>query len=98
MMNAATVVLDAPPMNEFIDRPCSVLISTHGLSRDGPCSSQANTEKINQISHRSIITLFLQTCEEVGRTDRKRYVTERELLHDRSGFLLDLISNEALKN
>jgi hypothetical protein len=87
-MSAVAVILDAPPMNELIDRDCGVLLRP---SSERPLKfgiryqlSEAELERgIN-----AILALGANDVETMGRNARQRFLAERDAFVDRLGPLL----------
>lgn len=90
-MGAVAIVIDAPPMNEFIDPSCGILIKPVASEEMGLVRRHLITEREIKSAVDRIITLSEAALEDLGKSARKKYLAERQLFYDRCGFLLDLI-------
>lgn len=93
-MGAVPVVIDASPMNEFIDSNCGVLIPSASHHKIGLVTRHVVTQDQIKLAIDKIIALPQSHLKELGREARKRYLTEGQLFKERLAFLIDLFRND----
>jgi hypothetical protein len=94
-MSAVAVVLDAPPMNELIDRECGMLLS--------PCAERPLKFGVRyQLSEaelergiRALLALGTDDLETMGRNARRRFLSERDAFVERLGPLFAALAQLA---
>jgi hypothetical protein len=94
-MSAVAVVLDAPPMNELIDRECGILLS--------PCAERplgfgvryqlSEAELARGIG--AVLMLGADDLKTMGRNARRRFLSEREAFIERLGPLFESLVQSA---
>lgn len=94
-IGAVVVVIDAPPMNEFIDISSGILIPPSDRRKMGLVYRHIVTEAEIKLAIDKIVALPQEHLEALGRSARRRYVSERQLFLERSAYLLDLIRDDA---
>jgi hypothetical protein len=90
-MSAVAIVLDAPPMNELIDRDCGVLLT--------PCAERPLKLGVRyQLSEAelergigAVLTLAADDLETMGRNARRRFLSERDAFVERLGPAFEIL-------
>lgn len=93
-MGAVAVVIDAPPMNEFIDSKSGILMPSSDQREVGLVYRHIVTEADIKTTIDKIIALPQEHLEDLGKSARNRYLLERKLFLERSEYLLDLICDD----
>ncbi len=93
-MGAVVVVIDAPPMNEFIDINSGILIPSSDRQEMGLVHRHLVSERSIKLTIDKIIELPQTHLKELGEAARKRYLTEGQLFRERMALLLDLLRND----
>jgi hypothetical protein len=93
-MGAVVVVIDAPPMNEFIDSKSGILMPASDRREMGLVYRHIVTEEDIKSTIDKIIALPQELLEDLSRSARNRYLSERQLFLARSAYLLDLILHD----
>jgi hypothetical protein len=84
-MSAVAMVLDAPPMNELIDRACGVLLSPCGErpSKFGVRYQLSEAELERGVN--AVLALATEDLATMGRNARRRFLSERDAFVERLG-------------
>lgn len=93
-MGAVVVVIDAPPMNEFIDSNSGILIPSSDRREMGLVHRHIVSETSIELAINKIIAMPQKHLKELGEAARNRYLTERQLFRERMALLLDLLCND----
>lgn len=95
-MGAVVVVIDAPPMNEFIDNYSGILIPSSDRCEMGLVYRHIVTEADIKLSIDKIIELSQEHLRDLGSSARNRYLSERQFFLERCTYLLDFISDQTV--
>lgn len=93
-MSAVVVVIDAPPMNEFINVNSDVLIEPIDRREMGLVHCHLISENEIKVAIDKLLALSQSCLEELGREARSSYLADAQLFFQRSGYLLDLIRSD----
>ena len=94
-MSAVAVVLDAPPMNELIDRDCGVLLHPSAERPLGLGVRYELTEAELARGIDAVLMLGAHDLERMGRNARRRFQSERDAFLERLGTAFEMLVQSA---